>query len=268
LTQNLLQWHTATNLPPNRVIEILTCPANPLGDFYNPFYSNAYATIYDLVYYWPHLNNGNTKEYNEQVMFFSLTKLSGHAATRFGWAVVKDINLANTISTFISNNNMGPSVDIKWRALNIMNTIANNDYVEELEAIMKNRWVRIMNWFNDPRVKTRFRLLSEPNTAYIYTQCLLAADATCSNVFTGVGIDGYSGSTFGDTQNKYRINLTLHSYAFDLLMQKLARLTPPLDSTGSESLSDIYKDLPLPPKIPEQVFSEYMDDFIQFDNSA
>jgi len=189
-------------------------------------------------------------------MFFSLTKLSGHAATRFGWAVVKDPSLAATISSYISNNNMGPSVDIKWRAVNIMNTILNTNYIEEIEETLKLRWVRIMSWFNS---QSRFQLLSSPETAYIYAKCLLPQDSNCASVFQGVGIDGFSGTTFGETTDKYRINLTLHSYAFDLLMQKLARLTSPLTA---EALKEIYSNLPPPPKMPKKITSEYMDDFI------
>jgi len=252
LNPNLVQWNTSTDLPPERVIEILTVPSNPLGDYYAPNYPTAPNKIYDAVYYWPHLTGNMSAPFNESIMFFSLTKLSGHAATRFGWAIVKNATLASQISNFISRNNMGPSVDIKWRALNIIKAVAGTNYLDTVGNMMKERWTRINAWFAS---QSRFQLLSTPNTAYIYALCLRPEDANCTTVFTGIGIDGYPGTRFGDTRSVYRINLTLHSYAFNLLMQKLYRLT-----TAPELLAkQDYSQLPPAPILPEHIVSEYMD---------
>jgi len=193
-----------------------------------------------------------TTPFNEQVMFFSLTKLSGNAATRFGLGVVKNAALATRIQNYISRNSMGPSVDIKWRSLNILRDVESTTYIQDIGQVMQDRWKRILAFFESQK---RFELLSTPNTAYIYLRCL--QDQFCNVVFANIGIDGIPGASFGEPNSSiYRINLTLHSYAFDLLMQKLYKLVS-ADAYNEAVLREWAAQLPPAPVLPEHV-SEYM----------
>ncbi|KAL2497036.1 Tryptophan aminotransferase-related protein 4 [Abeliophyllum distichum] len=45
--------------------------------------------IYDHAYYWPHFT-AIPAPADEDVMIFTISKLTGHAGSRFGWALVKD----------------------------------------------------------------------------------------------------------------------------------------------------------------------------------
>eukprot|EP00122_Pirum_gemmata_P001943 Pgem_evm1s1754 len=45
--------------------------------------------VYDLAYYWPNFLTIPEK-LKHDIMVFTTSKLTGHAGSRFGWALVKD----------------------------------------------------------------------------------------------------------------------------------------------------------------------------------
>ena len=69
--------------PHPSIMEIVTYPNNPTGDFHKPTYADAFH-VYDSVYLWPSLVN-YSEPLDVDVVLFSMSKATGHAGTRFGW---------------------------------------------------------------------------------------------------------------------------------------------------------------------------------------
>ena len=77
------QWKNSSDSRLN-FIEIVTAPNNPDGQMNKAVLEGPYVkAIHDHAYYWPHFTAIPTPA-DEDVMLFSLSKLTGHAGTRFG----------------------------------------------------------------------------------------------------------------------------------------------------------------------------------------
>jgi hypothetical protein len=108
---NNLRWNDSLVQDPSTVIEFVTVPNNPSGELRKPIYPTA-AQIYDMVYYWPSLT-AITYRAAHPIMMFSMSKLTGHAGTRLGWAWVKDPVVASLMSSFVSTVEIHPSIDVR-----------------------------------------------------------------------------------------------------------------------------------------------------------
>lgn len=66
------------------VIEFVTSPNNPDGNLREAVCEGANVrAIYDHAYYWPHFT-AIPSPADEDVMIFTISKLTGHAGSRFG----------------------------------------------------------------------------------------------------------------------------------------------------------------------------------------
>ena len=66
------------------VIEFVTSPNNPDGKLRKAVLNGPYAkSIHDHAYNWPHYT-AITSPSDEDLMIFTLSKLTGHAGVRFG----------------------------------------------------------------------------------------------------------------------------------------------------------------------------------------
>jgi len=66
-------------------IELVTSPNNPDGQLKKAILQGQYVkTIHDLAYYWPHFTPITQPAVDEDLMIFTLSKLTGHAGSRFG----------------------------------------------------------------------------------------------------------------------------------------------------------------------------------------
>jgi len=105
------------------VVEYVNIPNNPDGKIHlEPFYKEAPHYLYDLVYYWPHITNVQRK-LSPPNMLFSLSKITGHSGSRFGWALVKDIKIAEEMNRYIWYHSHGVSKDSQYRAYKILNSL-------------------------------------------------------------------------------------------------------------------------------------------------
>ncbi len=77
----------------NAVIEYVTNPNNPTGLPMEAMYPASPYIVYDYAYYWPHITN-ITVPMDEDIMLFTASKSLGAAGTRFGWAFVRDPDIA------------------------------------------------------------------------------------------------------------------------------------------------------------------------------
>ncbi|KAK9862148.1 hypothetical protein WJX84_009171 [Apatococcus fuscideae] len=102
------EWSETTDLeasPDSPVIQVMTAPNNPDGTMRNKTVSGAYG-VYDHAYYWPHYTPiSQALEYDDRdVAVFTLSKLTGHAGSRIGWAIVKDLDVAQLMMDHVSNS--------------------------------------------------------------------------------------------------------------------------------------------------------------------
>ncbi|KAK4488817.1 hypothetical protein RD792_004607, partial [Penstemon davidsonii] len=97
-------------------IEMVTSPNNPDGVIRKPVVNRAKGMlIHDLAYYWPQYT-AITSPADHDIMLFTVSKCTGHAGSRIGWALVKDINVAKKMVKFIEINTIGVSKEAQLRA--------------------------------------------------------------------------------------------------------------------------------------------------------
>ena len=76
-------WKNASDANVN-IIEFVTSPNNPDGQLMKAAVQGNYAkAIYDHAYFWPHFT-AIPAPADEDLMIFTLSKLTGHAGSRFG----------------------------------------------------------------------------------------------------------------------------------------------------------------------------------------
>lgn len=66
-------------------IEFVTAPNNPDGQLNQPLLSGSNVkTIHDRAYFWPHFTAVPATPPDENLTIFTISKLTGHAGSRFG----------------------------------------------------------------------------------------------------------------------------------------------------------------------------------------
>ena len=75
-------WQSNNSTNNMDVIEFVTSPNNPDGELKKPVLGG--KTIYDHAYYWPHFTPIPAPS-DQDLMIFTLSKLTGHAGARFGY---------------------------------------------------------------------------------------------------------------------------------------------------------------------------------------
>ncbi|KAL0421413.1 UNVERIFIED_CONTAM: Tryptophan aminotransferase-related protein 2 [Sesamum latifolium] len=105
-------------------IEMVTYPNNPDGVIREPVINRANGMlIHDLAYYWPQYT-AITSPADHDIILFTVSKCTGHAGSRIGWALVRDENIARKMVKFIEINTIGVSKEAQLRAANILETIS------------------------------------------------------------------------------------------------------------------------------------------------
>ncbi|XVF37238.1 hypothetical protein REPUB_Repub19eG0129300 [Reevesia pubescens] len=138
-------WRNRSDTSTN-MIEFVTSPNNPDGRLNKAILHSPYVkTVYDRAYYWPHFTPIPAPA-DEDLMVFTLSKLTGHAGSRFGWAVIKDETIFNRMAIHMQLNSMGISKDTQLRAFKLLKTVLEGEGKEIFEfayQTMKTRWERL-----------------------------------------------------------------------------------------------------------------------------
>lgn len=207
----------------NDIIEFVTYPNNPDGSLRVPYYSSSSNLIYDMVYYWPTWTNVSTTA-NHDIMIFSLSKLTGHAGSRFGWALVKDANVAKEMRSMINLLNIHTSLDAVHRAIQILNTMVDQDgeFFTAIASVMEERYNELIPLFNSQSRFTLESVTSPPTWFYLWIKC--EQDANCYQVFEDANIIGEAGSVFGASDQYLRIQLTVRTSDYNLFLNNLKNL--------------------------------------------
>ncbi|KAK9943745.1 hypothetical protein M0R45_009343 [Rubus argutus] len=238
-----------------RVIEFVTSPNNPDGKLNKANFQGPNSeAIYDRVYYWPHFTPIPAPA-DEDVMLFSISKLTGHAGTRLGWAVIKDESVYQRMLQHTVTSNLGVSRDTQLRALKLLNVVAQGRGKEIFEFgynTMRKRWeglnkaMSVSNRFslqkNEPQYCTFSQKIRGPSPAYAWVKCEWEEDKDCYAVLQEeANVYGRRGSVFGAEDRYVRLSLIKSQDDFDILLQRMNQLVSQEDAQPQTYMNNVTK---------------------------
>nr|GMD85135.1 tryptophan aminotransferase-related protein 4-like [Ipomoea batatas] len=219
------------------VIEFVTSPNNPDGHLRAPVVGGPFArTIYDRAYYWPHFT-AIPAAADEDLSIFTISKLTGHAGSRFGWAIVKDKSVYENMVAYIRTAELEISKETQLRALTLLKTVLQGDgrgiFNFSYEK-MKNRWEKLSQIISQshrftlqeisPKYCNFFEKIRGPSPAYAWVKCLREEETDCSAVMEAAKIIGRAGSIFGAEDRYVRLSLLKRDDDFEQLLARLREL--------------------------------------------
>lgn len=176
-------------------------PNNPTGELLEP----ELLKVVDACYHWPHyyLFRDNLVKLNNDVIIFSLAKLSGHASTRIGWILVKDQELFDKLNTKIEWYTGGVSFDAQYKAAQIIANLVDNEWFFTKNKITLNdRHFKLDNILGTDKFSKRGMFL-------------WMANKHKSN------LAGVPGTAFGMDNNYIRYNIACTEAKFRTLIKEL-----------------------------------------------
>ncbi|KAL0324887.1 UNVERIFIED_CONTAM: Tryptophan aminotransferase-related protein 4 [Sesamum radiatum] len=211
------------------LIEFVTSPNNPDAQLRNGVLQGPHVkAIYDHAYYWPHYT-AIPAPADEDLMIFTISKLTGHAGSRFGWALVKDKQVYENMIQYIQIAEMGTSKDTQLRALQLLKAIHGQKIFHFAYKTMRDRWEKLSeivsrsNRFTIQEIPPLFCNFFEevrgPSPAYAWLKC--ERDSNCSAVLRAAKIIGREGSLFESNDRYVRLSLLRSQDDFDLLLRRL-----------------------------------------------
>ena len=207
-------------------LEFITVPNNPDNDLNLVARKDTKMVSHDLVYYWPSCMGGLTPipTRNDDIMLFSLSKLSGNSATRFGWALVKDKAVAESMNTYLRMSELSISTDAQLRAISVLSAINKNigtpnDMMPFIWTELEKRW-RILN---DLFIKSKnFTIASKHMFNYI-VWIKSVKNENAFEIFKRHGIIGEYGVEFGGDKSFIRLNIGQEIPVFKELIKRLKK---------------------------------------------
>uniref|UniRef100_A0A0A9EBX3 Alliinase C-terminal domain-containing protein n=1 Tax=Arundo donax TaxID=35708 RepID=A0A0A9EBX3_ARUDO len=245
-------WANASRDSTSGFIEFVTSPNNPDALLREPVLGGS-AVISDHAYYWPHFTHIPAPA-DEDVMMFTISKPSGHAGSRFGWALIRDENVAKRAYDYVQMSIMGASRDTQLRMLGIVTVMLANLHGEDDifafgHDVMRSRWRRLNAVVSRsrrislqkmaPQYCTYFKRIREPSPAYAWVKCEREEDEDCYGALLKAKIISRSGVA-NEARSRYtRISLLKSDDDFDVLMERVTDLVNAEkynDAPGSSSM--------------------------------
>ncbi|KAK1385126.1 tryptophan aminotransferase-related protein 4-like [Heracleum sosnowskyi] len=239
------------------VIEFVTSPNNPDGQLKKAVLNGPSAkAIHDHAYNWPHFTAIPSPS-DEDLMIFTLSKLTGHADVRFGWALIKDKDIYERMATYTNDNTFGVSRDSQLRALKLIKVVLEGDgrsIFKYAYETMRSRWeslsqtVSLSTRFTlqeiAPRFCTFFQTVRGPSPAYAWLKCEREEDELCYQVLEAGGILSRDGTLFGAGSRYVRLSLIKSQDDFDQLLQHLNKLVLQDAVSILQALKNQWKNTP------------------------
>ncbi|KAI3726982.1 hypothetical protein L1987_66789 [Smallanthus sonchifolius] len=216
-------------------IELVTSPNNPDGfTRQDVVKGDKGILIHDLAYYWPQYTPILLPAVYD-IMLFTVSKSTGHAGSRIGWAVVKDREIAKKMTTFIEINTIGVSKDSQTRAAKILQAVSENQkeaesFFDYSYKLMAERWRKIREAVNKTEL---FSLPSFPAEtcsfsgqtfgqlpAFAWLKCEGEVD-DCEGFLRRHKILTRGGKHFGACMKYVRISMLSRENEFKLLTDRL-----------------------------------------------
>ncbi|XP_012847991.1 PREDICTED: tryptophan aminotransferase-related protein 2-like [Erythranthe guttata] len=225
-------------------IEMVTTPNNPDGFIREPVVNRAKGMpVHDLAYYWPQYT-AITSAADHDIMLFTVSKCTGHAGSRIGWAIVKDEAVARKMVKFIEVSSIGVSKEAQNRAATILEIISLScctksddnkleNFFEFSHALMAERWKKLREAIKNNKL---FHLAKFPklhcNFAKDYTETYPAfawmkcneSGVDCEKLLKGHKILTRSGKRFGSDEEYVRISMLSRDEEFDLFLLRISAI--------------------------------------------
>ena len=221
------------------VLEFVTSPNNPDGTMRGSSVrghteggatpaGTSLSVVWDSAYYWPHYTSiagdrGASAQEND-VVLFTLSKLTGHASSRVGWAFTRNHSIAESLKAYVGVNG-GVSREAQLRASTILASERKRGYpvLSWARDTMHGRWETLEEILGATGNATCLELHprdDESSPAYAWLRCTKAADCF-SSLLQGAGITGRAGTQFGASSDYLRLELLMGSRDFDAMQRKL-----------------------------------------------
>lgn len=118
-------------------LEIITLPNNPDGTKHE---GTAFSKVHDLSYNWPTYTQ--ITNYDHPIMVFGLSKATGHASARIGWAIIEDERIAKRLEEWVHFNSCGVSYYSQLVANKIVKyqTLTTDTVFKYGQDVLMSRW--------------------------------------------------------------------------------------------------------------------------------
>ncbi|GLT74617.1 hypothetical protein SLA2020_464050 [Shorea laevis] len=219
-------------------IEFVTSPNNPDGQLRKGILEGSNVKrIHDFAYYWPHYT-ATPFPADEDLMLFTLSKLTGHGGSRFGWAIVKDKAVYEDMLKYMSLSTYGVPKETQLRALKLLDVViatAGREMFDFGYSTMKERWGKFSKvlsmskrfsyqQFDPLHFCNYFQELRGPTPPFVWLKCEREEDVDCNVVLKLVNMTGCDGPQFGAARRRVRLTLVNTQDDFELLIQRMEML--------------------------------------------
>eukprot|EP00667_Euglena_gracilis_P008797 EG_transcript_8920 len=241
---NIVQYYNSSHLqwsdsPDGRddVVEFVNSPNNPDGSLRSPLYSNA-THIFDCAYWWPHFTP-IAQPITHDLMLFTLSKLTGHAGSRVGWALVKDAEVAQAMRDYLDLTTFGSPHESQLHAWQLLRSMLANggqpllygaaemgrrwDRLQAIQALQASAPAFTLQPLAPPQY-CRFRQRVAPSSPpYLWLHCanLQPGEDCAQRMLNASGVAGRAGQGYGGTRFQVRLSLLMRPGEFDLLADRL-----------------------------------------------
>ncbi|XP_044485001.1 tryptophan aminotransferase-related protein 2-like isoform X2 [Mangifera indica] len=223
-------------------IELVTSPNNPDGFVRRSVVNRSGGVlVHDLAYYWPQYTAISFPA-DHDLMLFTVSKSTGHAGMRIGWALVKDTEVAKKMTKFIELNTIGVSKDSQLRAAKVLKVVSDScePSNREIECFfefshqqMAMRWkqlrvaVKKSGLFSVPDFPPQFCTYLgrafEPRPAFAWLKCEQDIN-DCESFLRSKKILTRSGKHFGFSPKYVRISIIDRDENFNLFTRRLSKI--------------------------------------------
>ncbi|TVU21625.1 hypothetical protein EJB05_31274, partial [Eragrostis curvula] len=246
LQSGLFRWAgDANSFTGDSYIELVCSPNNPDGSIREAVLaSESGKAVHDLAYYWPQYTP-ITKRFDHDIMLFTVSKSTGHAGTRIGWALVKDRAIAQKMTKFIELNTIGVSKDSQLRAAKVLKAVSDGYEVaagakgaHRLFDFGRRKMVERWSMLREAAAASGIFSLPEEtsgycnfagemaatNPAFAWLRCDREDVDDCATFLRGHKILTRSGSQFGADPRYVRVSMLDRDDAYDIFIKRLASL--------------------------------------------
>ncbi|CAK7322933.1 unnamed protein product [Dovyalis caffra] len=222
-------------------IELVTSPNNPDGYVRQSVVNKSGGIlVHDLAYYWPQYSPIDAVA-DHDIMLFTVSKSTGHAGMRIGWALVKDEEVAKKMVKFIELNTIGVSRDSQLRAAKVLQVVTDGcEYPTSLRSLfdfaahlMEERWkllraaVRQSSLFTLPEFSPGscgfLNRSFEPRPAFAWLKCEEPIE-DCEGFLRSNNILTRSGKHFGVGPHYVRISMLDRDETFYIFVERLSTI--------------------------------------------
>jgi len=214
------------------LIEIVVSPSNPANLLHGDqadIKAPKERQIWDLVYYWPSsfADGDALVPLEEDIMIFSLSKLAGYAAHRFGWPWVRDSEVAADMSNYLSVTTQSYPANEMLFSINILQNIlesigTKDDFFKLVQMELMDRYTQMEEVL--AQSNGLFKFGSVGGNMYTTVQC----DGPCLPYFEEIGLEVSPGASMGlkggEAENTVRLCFGYERSRFDVILKKLKML--------------------------------------------